>query len=147
MSRTLQAPLVVQFDYTRSLGSVLSAFMTGLRDRTILGSRASDGRVVVPPLEFDPVTHEASTDLVEVGSGGTVTTWTWVSEPVEDQPFDRPFAFALVRLDGADVPMLHAVDVPSPAAMHTGMRVRVRWAARTVGHIRDIACFEPEEDR
>jgi uncharacterized OB-fold protein len=42
--------------------------------------------------------------------------------------------------------MLHAVDVGSAAAMRTGMRVRVRWAASTVGHIRDIACFEPADD-
>ena len=30
------------------------------------------------------------------------------------QPFDRPFAFALVTLDGADAPLLHALDVASP---------------------------------
>ena len=29
---------------------------------------------------------------------GTVTTWTWVPEPVAGQPFDRPFAWALVHL-------------------------------------------------
>ena len=39
--------------------------------------------------------------------------------------------------------MLHAVDAGSPEAMRTGMRVRSRWAAHTVGHIRDIACFDP----
>jgi uncharacterized protein len=39
--------------------------------------------------------------------------------------------------------MLHAVDAGSAAAMATGMRVRVRWAASPAGHIRDIACFEP----
>jgi hypothetical protein len=98
---------------------------------------------VVPPLEFDPVTHEATTEFVEVSSVGTVTSWTWVPEPVKDQPFDRPFAFALVTLDGADVPFLHALDVASPAEVTTGMRVRVRWAADRVGHINDIACFEP----
>ena len=143
MTGTLKAPLRVEFDYTRSLGPVLSAFMTGLRDRTILGGRADDGRVIVPPSEYDPVTHEPLTDLVPVGASGTVQTWSWVSEPVAGQPFDRPFAFALVLLDGADTPMLHAVDVDDPAQMSTGMRVRVRWAAETVGHIRDIACFEP----
>ena len=66
-----------------------------------------------------------------------------MSAPVLDQPFDRPFAFALVLLDGADTPMLHAVDVSGPGRMRTGMRVQVRWADNTVGHIRDIACFEP----
>ena len=39
--------------------------------------------------------------------------------------------------------MLHAVDAGSATAMRTGMRVRARWADSTVGHIRDIACFEP----
>ena len=75
------------------------------------------------------MTHEATTEFVEVSSVGTVTSWTWVPEPVKDQPFDRPFAFALVTLDGADVPFLHALDVSSPAEVSTGMRVRVRWAA------------------
>ena len=146
MTGTLRAPLRVQFDYTRSLGPVLSGFMTGLRDRTVLGGRAADGRVIVPPSEYDPATHEPLTDLVPVGPGGTVATWSWVSAPVPGQPFDRPFAYALVLLDGADTPMLHAVDVPSPDRIRTGMRVQVRWADETVGDIRDIACFEPSEE-
>lgn len=142
MSGTLSAPLTVEFDYTRSLGPVLSGFMTGLRDRTLLGSRCSDGRVVVPPSEFDPVDHTPAVELVEVGQTGTVQTWTWVSSPVAGQPFDRPFAFALVLLDGADTPILHAVDAGSPDAMATGMRVRVRWAHERRGDIRDF-WFEP----
>jgi uncharacterized protein len=146
MTGPLKAPLRVEFDYTRSLGPVLSSFMTGLRDRTVLGGRAADGRVIVPPSEYDPVTHQPLTDLVPVATTGTVQTWSWVSEPVEGQPFDRPFAFALVLLDGADTPMLHAVDVSEPSEMRTGMRVRVRWAEEPVGHIRDIACFEPADD-
>lgn len=143
MSRTLSAPVTVAFDYTRSTGPVVGRFLSGLRDGVVVGGRTSTGQVVVPPLEFDPVTHEATTDFTEVSSVGTVTSWTWVPEPVKDQPFDRPFAFALVTLDGADVPFLHALDVASPAEVTTGMRVRVRWAAERVGHINDIACFEP----
>ena len=146
MSRVLSAPLKVAFDYTRSTGPVLGQFMTGLRDRRVLGARTSDGRVVVPPVEYDPVTHQAVTELVPVSDTGTVVTWSWVSEPVAEQPFDRPFAFALVQLDGADTPMLHAVDVDSSDAMSTGMRVRVRWAEETQGHITDVACFEPAPD-
>jgi uncharacterized OB-fold protein len=142
---SLSAPLNVGFDYTRSLGPVLGRFMTGLRDRRIEGIRGSDGRVHVPPVEYDPVTARRLTEWVEVGAGGTVTTWTWVPEPDEGQPLDRPFAWALIRLDGADTAMLHAVDVSSPAGMSTGMRVRVRWAAQPVGSIHDIACFEPGE--
>ena len=59
------------------------------------------------------------------------------------QPFDRPFAYALIKLDGAHVPMLHAVDA-AEAAMAIGMRVQPRWREETVGEIADIVCFEPE---
>ena len=102
---------------------------------------------MLPPPEFDPVTHEPTTDFVEVEPTGTVTSWSWVSEPVAGQPFDRPFAFALVTLDGADAPFLHALDAASPDEVSTGMRVQVRWAEERVGAITDIACFEPIDVR
>jgi hypothetical protein len=140
---TLHAPLQVEFDYTRSLGPVLSRFMSALRRRQVLGGVLSDGQVVVPPPEYDPATHAPITELVPVGEEGVVQTWTWVPEPVQDQPLDKPFAFAHVLLDGADAPLLHAVAVGSPSAIETGMRVRIRWAGETTGTIRDIAWFEP----
>jgi uncharacterized OB-fold protein len=143
MPRTLSAPVTVAFDYTRSTGPVIGRFLTGLRDGVVVAGRTSDGEVVVPPLEYDPLTHEATTDFVEVAPVGSVTSWTWVPEPVKDQPFDRPFAFALVTLDGATKPFFHALDVSSPDEVTTGMRVRVRWAEERAGAITDILCFEP----
>lgn len=143
MTRTLSAPVTVAFDYTRSTGPVLGRFLTGLRDGQVVGGRTSDGTVVVPPPEFDPVTHDPVTEFVDVAPTGTVASWTWVPEPVAGQPFDRPFAWALVTLDGADVPFLHALDVSSPHQVSTGMRVQVRWAEERIGAITDIACFEP----
>src|ERR1700730_12242178 len=53
----LSAPLTLSFDYTRSVGPTLGKFFTALRDRHILGVRGSDGRVHVPPAEYDPVTY------------------------------------------------------------------------------------------
>jgi uncharacterized OB-fold protein len=141
----LHAPMEIAFDYTRSLGPVLGEFMTGLRDRRILGARAADGRVHAPPFEYDPVTSLPPEELVEVGPSGTVVSWSWLPSPLAGQPLDRPFGWALIRLDGADTALLHAVDGGSAAAMRTGMRVRPRWADERVGSIRDIACFEPGE--
>jgi uncharacterized OB-fold protein len=142
-SEPLSAPLNIGFDYTRSLGPVLGRFMTSLRDRRVEGVRGSDGRVHVPPVEYDPATGAPMTEWVEVSSTGTVVSWTWTAEPLEGQPLTRPFAWALIRLDGADTSILHAVDTETPSAMSTGMRVRVRWASPTTGRIQDIACFEP----
>lgn len=141
----LSAPLVVEYPYTRSLGPTLSRFFTALRDKRIVGIRGADGRVLVPPSEYDPQTSEPLSEFVDVDDSGEVLTWTWVSRPDVDQPLGHPFAWALVRLDGADTGLLHAVDVGDESIMHTGMRVRARWREETVGHIRDIECFEPAE--
>src|SRR6476659_2040318 len=98
MPRTLSAPITVAFDYTRSTGPVVGRFLTGLRDAQVIGGRTSEGKVVVPPPEYDPATHQQIDAFVEVGSQGVVTSWTWVPEPVKGQPLDRPFAFVLVTL-------------------------------------------------
>ena len=142
----LSAPHVLECDYKRSLGSVLSRFFSGLRDRRIEGVRTKQGRVLVPPAEYDPLTGESSTeDFVEVGPAGMVTSWAWVDEPRSRHPLAKPFAFALIRLDGADTAMLHAVDADDASKMSTGMRVTVKWAEETSGRILDIACFVPEK--
>ncbi len=133
--------------YRRSLGPVVGAFLTGLRDQRLLASRTTGGRVICPALEYDPESGDAvPADLVEVGPGGTVTGWTWVDEPLRKHPSDRPFAWALVQLDGADTSMLHALLADGPEAVRTGMRVVPRWADERTGHITDLAGFVAAEE-
>ena len=62
-----------------------------------------------------------------VGPGGVVESWAWVTEPTVKHPLRHPFAFALVKLDGADTALMHAVDAGSIDAMSTGMRVTARF--------------------
>ena len=140
---SLTAPHVLEYAYTRSTGPVVGAFLTGLQQRRVVGIRAQDGRVLVPPQEYDPVTSEALSELVDVGSAGRVVSWSWNPQPRPGQPLDRPFAWALVRLDGADTPLLHALAVDSPDVVTSGMRVHIRWADEPQGSISDIACFAP----
>jgi uncharacterized OB-fold protein len=140
---TLTAPHRLEYTYKRSVGPVLGRFFTALREGRILGAKLPDGRVMVPPKEYDPDSGHAVSELVPVADAGVVVSWAWVARPREKQPLAHPFAYALIRLDGADTPLLHAVDAGSEARMRTGMRVRARWAAERVGHVRDIACFEP----
>ncbi|ACU71999.1 protein of unknown function DUF35 [Catenulispora acidiphila DSM 44928] len=135
--------------YTRSTGPVIGRFLTGLRDGQLLGVRTPDGKVLVPPTEYDPQTAaalgDAEEDWVQVGPAGTVTSWTWVDAPRADHPMNRPFAWALIKPDGADTALLHAVDSGSKAAMATGMRVHPSWRAERSGSIKDIAFFAPGE--
>ncbi|MFT5681816.1 MAG: putative OB-fold protein [Myxococcota bacterium] len=137
------APFELAYDYKRSLGPVLSGFFTALRSGRILGATAADGRVIVPPSEYDPLTGVATTGLVEVGQDGTVASWTWITNPRPTHPLPHPFALALITLSGADTAMLHAVDAGSPEAMSVGMTVRAAWRPVRTGSIRDIACFVP----
>ena len=143
----LVAPNILEYPYKRTVGPVIGRFLTGLRDGRIEGVRMVDGTVLCPPAEYDPVTGDALSEdaFVGVGDRGVVTTWSWVERPREEHPLDRPFAFALVRLDGADTAMLHAVDAGDIGAMATGMRVQARWRDAREGSITDIVCFEPEE--
>ena len=138
----LSAPLTLSFDYTRSVGPTLGAFFTALRNRRITGVRGSDGRVHVPVIEYDPVSYEPLTEIVPVSSVGTVLSWTWQPQPLDGQPLDRPFAWALIKLDGADTALMHAVD----GEVKTGDRVHAHWVAEPVGAITDIAYFLPGED-
>jgi uncharacterized OB-fold protein len=135
----------LEFPYRRSLGAVVGEFMTALASHRILGARTASGQVLVPPLEYDPYTGEAvSADLVEVGPGGVVKSWTWVATPSPRHPLAHPFAFALIELDGASTCLVHAVDAGDMGAMATGMRVTPRWAAEPVGVVTDIEAFVPE---
>ncbi len=153
MTDTFTAQHVLEYPggYTRSVGPVIGKFLTGLRDGKLLGVRLADGRVLVPPTEYDPVTSESvpadGPNWVEVGPRGTVQSFTWVAEPrAGKHPLDRPFAFALIRPDGADTAMLHVVDCGSADALRVGMRVAPRWRAERVGYVTDIDAWVPLGD-
>lgn len=140
----LSAPLVIEYPFTRTTGPVIGAFLTGLREGILLGIKDGGGRVLVPPTEYDPATGEELRELVEIGPGGVVDTWAWVRRPMPKHPLHVPFAWALVRPDGADVGFLQAVDAGSIEVMSTGMRVRPRWAEAREGSIHDLECWEPD---
>jgi uncharacterized OB-fold protein len=163
----LSALNVVEYPFTRTTGPVIGAFFTALREGFIVGIKGSDGTVIVPPVEYDPVTSESLTELVEVGDSGEVVSWAWVTEPIVGQPIDGPFAWGLIKLDGAGTAMVHAIDTGGdPRALSTGARVKARWRAAKPagaddvggeatdgageehqyreGHILDIECFVPE---
>lgn len=139
--RTTETKL--EFPYSRTLGPVMGAFLMGLREGKVLGIKASDGRVIVPPVEFDPETGDAlGPDLVAVGTRGTVEAWTWVEQPSPKHPIQRSFAFALVKPDGADTALISPVDAGSIDAMSKGMRVEARFNPEPHGLITDLT-WEP----
>jgi uncharacterized OB-fold protein len=128
----------LEFPYRRSLGPVVGGFFTGLRDGKVLASRTKDGRVICPPLEYDPETGEAVEEgLIEIADQGVVEVATFVEQPMRKHPLRQPFSWALIKLDGADTSFLHAVV----GRVAKGDRVKIRWREERIGNITDIECF------
>ena len=135
----------LEYPYVRSVGPVIGAFLTGLRDGKVVGIRGTGGKVIVPPTEYDPETGAETSDLVDVGPEGTVVGWSWVPRPRPKHPLQTPFAWVLVRFDGADTSFLHVLPAAGPEQVSTGMRVRPEFIpeAERVGHVKDIRHFVP----
>ncbi|MET0133256.1 MAG: OB-fold domain-containing protein [Kibdelosporangium sp.] len=138
---SLSAPYPIEFPFERTVGPKIGTFLGGLRDGRLHGVRSARG-ILCPPLEFDPVTGAETGELVPLAAIGTVASWTWVPARPGD-PLPHDFAWALIAIDGTVGALFHAVDVGGKSSrMDAGLRVRARWRAERVGHIRDIECFE-----
>ena len=138
----LRSDFDLEFTYTRTYGPVLSKFFTELKNQKVVGIKGSNGQVICPAQEYDPITSETLSEFVDLTDTGVIQTYAWVNDPLDKHPLDKPFAWALIKIDGADTAMLHAVDAGEKANIKAGTKVKIRWAENRVGMITDIACFE-----
>ena len=94
-----------------------------------------------PPTEYDPRTAESLDDFVPLSDRGRLLYWTWIDQPRDHHQMSQPFAFAMIQLDGADVPFLHRMLADSAKDLSSGMTVKVQWAEERRGAITDIHGF------
>ena len=134
-----------QFPYKHSTGEVTGRFLAGLKEqKKIWGRRVSGQGVVVPPNSYSEIDAKTGGEWVEVKDEGTVTAVGVVAQPVADlHPSSAPFAYVLVKLDGADTSLAHIVK-DRIDDLRVGSRVKAVWASdeERKGTIRDIACFQ-----
>jgi uncharacterized OB-fold protein len=148
MATPREAPMfsdvTMEFPYKHSTGETIGRFLAGLKERKrIWGQRVAGLGVVVPPMGYSEADGSAGGEWVPVASTGTVTAVALVERPLEGlHPSDTPFAFVLVRLDGADTALAHVVT-ENPTGVRVGSRVEAVWKAddERAGTIRDIAGF------
>ena len=141
----LRAPFELAYNYKRSNGPVMSKFFEALGEQKILGTKSSTGKVFSPAAEFDPETHESLKEIVEVGPGGAVESFSWIETPQHHHLIKEPFAFALIKLDGADTCMLHMVANCNEADLSIGSRVTANWSEIQEQRITDIKFFTLEK--
>jgi len=137
---------LMEFPYKHSTGPVIGRFLAGLKEQTkIWGQRVAGQGVVVPPTGYSEIDGSEGGEWVEVADTGVVTAVAVVHQPIAGlHPTNQPFAFVLVKLDGADTALAHIVT-EGLDDLRVGTRVRAVWAPEEQrrGSIRDIACFRP----
>lgn len=135
---------VMEFPYKHSTGETVGRFLAGLKEqRTIWGQRVPGQGVVVPPMGYSELDGAGGGEWVAVRDTGAITAAAIVREPIERlHPFGQPFAFVLVKLDGADTALAHVVR-DDLDRVKVGARVQADWKpdGERVGSVRDIAAF------
>jgi uncharacterized OB-fold protein len=140
----MHAEQAMEFPYKHSTGETVGRFLAGLKEqKTIWGQRVPGQGVVVPPVGYSELDASAGGEWVAVKDVGTVTAVAVVHHPLDRlHPFGEPFAYVLVKLDGADTAFAHVVK-DNPGAVTVGARVQAVWAPddQRKGHVRDIVGF------
>ncbi len=130
--------------YRVTAGRVTQQFLEAIVQGRIVGRRCpACEKVYVPPRGSCPTCAVPTTDPVDVGPQGTVTTFSVIRIPFEGQVLEPPYACAHVLLDGADVPLLQIVGDCDVDDVRIGMRVEAVWAEDRLPTFATVRYFRP----
>jgi len=118
----------IHLDYAFTAGQAQSRFLKGLSEGRFLGQRCPRcGKVYVPPRGSCPTDGVPTTDEVELGNTGTVTTYCVVNVPFQGQAIEIPYICAQVLLDGANLAFMGLIQEVPTDQVRMGMRVEAVW--------------------
>jgi len=135
----------IKVPYSWQAGETASYFLTRFRDeQKIVGKKCPNcGKVLVPPRKNCPFCFVQTDQWVELSGEGEVETFTIVHRGTRIQPMKTPFAYAVIRLDGADTGFVHLLGEVEMDRIEEGMRVKPVFAKERKGSPMDIAYFKP----
>jgi uncharacterized protein len=120
------------------IGRLFEAF----KRKRLVGARVpGSGRVIFPPQSVCEVSYREADELVEVGPGGTVRTFTVVHSKFGGAP-PTPYVMVFVQLDGASTASggyLRNVDIGTAVNLALiGKRVRAVFKEEPAGQWSDV---------
>ena len=122
----LETPIHIEYQFTAGLAQ--SRFLKGLAEGRFLGQRCPRcHKVYVPPRGSCPTDGVATTDEVELGNTGTVTTYCVVNVPFQGQSIEIPYICAQILLDGAGLAFMGLIQEVPAGEVRMGMRVEALW--------------------
>jgi uncharacterized OB-fold protein len=122
-------------------------FFHAIRDQGVIMGTAcpSCNLTYVPPMLYCERCFTELEGWVDVGTKGTVYTYTvlWVS--LEDNRLDEPEILALIRMDGVHGGLVHKLGEIRPDEVEIGMAVEAVFKPQKEreGSILDIKYFKP----
>lgn len=136
-----------RLDYRYTPGRAQSAYLDALSRQHIVGERCpSCHKVYVPPRGACPTCGVATTEQVEVGPRGTVTTFCIVNIKAKNLDIEVPYVYAHIALDGADLALHARIGGIPYDQVRMGLRVEPVWTegGRHPDHYRPTG--EPDAD-
>jgi uncharacterized OB-fold protein len=145
-SFVIEGKLALPYQYFA--GRTGSRFLIALRDeKKINGLRCEKcNKTFIPPRSTcERCFSDISDNWVELKNSGTVTGFTIVRYAEPHQPLEPPYILALIKLDGADTPILHLIKGIPIGQMKVGLKVKAVFAEKATSTIMDIDHFRPDE--
>lgn len=135
----------IKVPYTWWVGETGSRFFVSLRDEgKILGTWCPDcDMVFVPPRKACGRCFNQDMSWREVGPRGTLVTYTTPGYREDIHPLDPPFAYGIIKLDGADTGLTHLLSEYEEGQLKCGLRVAPVFSGNPEGTILDIRYFRP----
>lgn len=135
----------IKVPYTWWVGETGSHFFATLRDeKKILGAYCSKcDMVFIPPRKACGRCFNQDMEWREIGDEGTLLTYTVPAAKADIHPMEPPFAFGIIKLDGADTGLTHLVAEFKEGELKSGIRVKAVFKEDREGNILDIRYFKP----
>jgi len=135
----------LESEYT--VGIAGEKFFRAIKDRGVIMGTVCPvcDLTYVPPSMYCERCFTELEEWVEVGTKGTVYTYTILTRSLDDQPLDEPEVLAFVELEGAHGGLVHRLGEVDLEDVEIGMEVEVVFKPQQEreGSILDITHFKP----
>jgi len=135
----------IKVPYQWWVGETGSHFFVTLRDdKKLLGTYCPKCDLVfIPPRKACGRCFSQDMEWRELGQEGTLVTYTIPRENEALRPLDIPYAYGIIKLDGADTGLTHLLAEFDEDKLKSGMRVKAVFKEDRQGNILDIHYFKP----
>lgn len=138
----------IPLEYIYTYGRAGEAYFRNLKDKgTFIGARCERCQITyVPPRIYCEQCFDRLEDhYVDVSGRGTVETFTVLFKNLDGSRKDVPLVMAVIRLEGTDGGVVHALGDVAPEDVYFGMMVEAVLHPKKdrKGGINDIKYFRP----